>query len=254
MADNRFDLTGKVALVTGASRGIGRAIAVGLAAAGADIVLASRKADALATVAEEVKATGREALVVPTHMGKIEQVQALVDQAVTKFGKVDILVNNAATNPVFGPTMFVGEDAFDKIFAVNLKGPFFLTQAITAKMKETGGGKVVFISSTGGIRNAPGLGVYNMSKAAVIMMTKVLAFELGGDSINVNCVAPGLVKTKFSQALWSTDEILDKVLEMQPIKRIGDPEDIVGAVLYLASSASDFMTGETIVVDGGGLA
>ena len=254
MSDNRFDLSGKVALVTGASRGIGKAIAVGLAKQGADVVLASRKADALEAVAEEVRATGRKALVVPTHMGKVEAVQALADAAVAEFGKVDILVNNAATNPVFGPTMFVGEDAFDKIVGVNLKGPFFLTQAIAAKMKETGGGKIVFISSTGGIRNAPGLGVYNMSKAAVIMMTKVLAFELGGEKINVNCIAPGLVKTKFSQALWSTEEILDKVLEMQPIKRIGDPEDIVGAVIFLASSASDFMTGETIVVDGGGLA
>lgn len=254
MANDKFDLTGKTALVTGASRGIGKAIALGLAQCGVDIVLASRKADALNSVKEEIEKLGRKALVVPTHMGKIEEVQALVDTAFEQMGRIDILVNNAATNPVFGPTMFVDEMAWDKIMSVNLKGPFFLTKAVTDKMKTSGGGKVIFISSTGGIKNAPGLGVYNVSKAGLIMLTKVLAFELGGDNINVNCIAPGLIKTKFSQALWATEEILDEVLKLQPIKRIGQSDDIVGAVLYLASSASDFMTGHTLVVDGGGLA
>ena len=253
MAENLFDLSGKVALVTGASRGIGKAIVLGLAGQGADVVLASRKADALEAVKTEVEALGRKALVVPTHVGNVAEVNRLAEAAASWQGHVDILVNNAGTNPVFGPSMFVDESAWDKIMAVNLKGPFFLTRAVAETMKAAGGGTVIFLSSTGGIRNAPGLGVYNVSKAGVIMATKVLAFELGGDNIRVNCSAPGLIKTKFSQALWSTEEIVAELVRLRPIKRMGLPEDLVGAVLFLASKASDFVTGETIVVDGGQL-
>jgi NAD(P)-dependent dehydrogenase (short-subunit alcohol dehydrogenase family) len=253
MPENLFDLTGKVALVTGASRGIGKAIALGLAAQGADVVLASRKADALEAVKAEIEALGKKALVVPTQMGNVDEAKRLAEAAIGWQGRVDVLINNAGTNPVFGPSMFVDESAWDKIMGVNLKGPFFLSHAIATKMRETGGGKIVFIASTGGIRNAPGLGVYNMSKAAMIMMTKVLSFELGGDGIFVNCIAPGLIKTKFSQALWSTEEIVGEVLKLRPIKRMGLPEDLVGAALFLSTKASDFVTGETLVVDGGQL-
>jgi len=254
MQQDPFDLKDKVALVTGASRGIGRQIALGLAGRGADLVLAGRKIDPLKEVAAEIESLGRQALPVSCHMGKTQDIAALVDAAKDKFGRVDILVNNAATNPVFGPSLLADEAVWDKIMAVNLKGPFFLCKAIAEDMKTRQGGKIINLSSVAGMQQAPGLGLYGISKAGVLMMTRVLAFELGTYGINVNCVAPGLVRTKFSQALWATEEILEEVLKTQPIKRIGEPEDIVGAVIYLASGASDFVTGTTIIVDGGSYA
>jgi NAD(P)-dependent dehydrogenase (short-subunit alcohol dehydrogenase family) len=184
-------------------------------------------------------------------VGRIDEAAALPGKVKERFGRLDILINNAATNPVFGPVMHADPAAWDKIMDVNLKGPFFLAKAAMEIMREQGGGKIVNVASVGGIKSMPGLGVYCISKAGVIMMTKVCAAEWGAFGINVNAVAPTVFKTKLSQALWSSEEILGKVLDTQPIRRLAESRDIVGAILFLASDASSFITGQTIVLDGG---
>lgn len=244
-------LAEKTAIVTGASRGIGEAIALRLAADGAKVVLASRKAEPLQAVADKIKAAGGEALVVATHMGKPDQIPQLVEKTLAAFGKIDILVNNAATNPVFGPVMFVEQPALQKIFEVNLIGPFLLAKACLEPMKEAGYGKIVNVGSAAGFKVTPGMGAYCMSKAALLMMTKVLAAEWGTFGVRVNAVAPSLVKTKFSSVLWGTDDILEKAIEGQALNKLAEPADVVGAVTWLAGAESDFVTGHTLVVDGG---
>jgi dehydrogenase/reductase SDR family member 4 len=245
-------LTNRVAIVTGASRGIGAAIALRLAADGAKVVLASRKAEPLQEVADQIVAAGGEAKVIATHMGKADQLKPLVDQTLEAYGKIDILVNNAATNPVFGPVMYCEEPALRKIFEVNMFGPFLLAKACLAPMQDAGYGKIINLTSTAAFRYAPMLGVYGMSKAALQMMTQTLAAEWGHFGIRVNAVAPGLVKTDFSAALWSSKDILDGALERQAIKSLAEPTDIVGAVSFLAGPDSDMITGQTLVVDAGG--
>ncbi|MDP8224254.1 MAG: SDR family oxidoreductase [Candidatus Lernaella stagnicola] len=245
-------LADRVAIVTGASRGIGAHIATRLAAEGAKVVLASRKAEALETVAATIKEAGGEALSVATHIGKVEQIQALVDATLSAYGRVDILVNNAATNPVFGPVMFCEEPALMKVFQVNVFGPFLLAKACLEPMQKAGYGKIVNLTSTAAFQYAPMLGVYGMSKAALQMMTQTLAAEWGHFGIRVNGVAPGLVKTDFSAALWNSEEILKGALERQAIKELMEPKDVVGAVAFLAGPESDFVTGHTMVVDAGG--
>lgn len=247
-------LDGRIAIVTGASRGIGATIAKSLAAEGAKIVLASRKQAGLDAVAAEIAAAGGEALAVATHMGKEEDVANLVAKALEAFGKIDVLVNNAATNPVFGPVMFCDQGALRKVFEVNMFGPFLLAKACLEPMQKAGYGKIVNITSTAAFQYAPMLGVYGMSKAALQMMTQTLAAEWGHFGIRVNGVAPGLVKTDFSAALWSSDEILKGALDRQAIKELAQPEDIAGAVVFLAGPDSDFVTGHTIVVDAGATA
>ncbi len=249
-----FDLSGKVALITGASRGIGQAIAKCYAAAGAKVVLSSRKQPALDTVAESIKVVGGEALAIAAHTGDTEAVQALVDQAVEAYGGVDILVNNAGTNPHFGPVMSAEDSHWDKILDVNLKGYFRAAKACFKSMKERGGGKIINMASVAGRAPQPGMGVYCVSKAGVLMLTEVLAVELAQFDIQVNAIAPGFIKTRFSQAIWGTPAIYEKVISQIPQKRIGRPEELVGIALYLASPASSFTTGETFVVDGGQLA
>jgi len=244
-------LSDRVAIVTGASRGIGEEIALRLAAAGAKVVLASRKAPALQKVAEKIIGAGGEAMVVPTHMGKEEEIQPLVDTTLKAFGKIDILINNAATNPVFGPVMFCEMPAARKIFDINFFGPFMLAKACLEPMKKTGYGKIVNVGSVAGFKFSPMLGMYSMSKAALLMMTKVMAAEWGVFGIRVNALAPGLVKTDFSQALWGTEEILKQALDAQAFHQLAQPQDIAGAVLWLAGPDSDFITGQTIVIDGG---
>src|SRR5512139_1500956 len=201
-----FSLKNKVALVTGASRGIGEAIAVGLAQAGADLAIASRKLPDLERVGEEIKKLGRKCLPVQAHLGKVEEINLLVKRALEEFGKIDILVNNAATNPTMAQAIDVDERAWDSIMNLNLKGLFFLSQAVARVMKEKGGGKIINVSSIAGL-SPDLLPIYSISKAAVIMATKVMAMQWAQYKIRANCVAPGLTKTKFSEALWNNPEI-----------------------------------------------
>ena len=251
-AGSLFDLSGRVALVTGASRGIGSAIAEILAEHGAQVVLSSRKQADLDAEAERINALYPEkAVAIAAHAGKPDDLERLVQQVMERFSRIDILINNAATNPYFGPVLGAELSAWDKTFEVNLRGIFVLTQQVYRASMEAHGGAIVNIASIGGIRPGLGLGVYNVSKAAVIMLTRQLARELGGQ-VRVNAVAPGLVKTRFAEALWGNQEILDRVLAQNPMGRIGVPSEIAAAVLFLASDAASYVNGEVLVVDGGG--
>jgi NAD(P)-dependent dehydrogenase (short-subunit alcohol dehydrogenase family) len=245
-----FSLEGRVALVTGGSRGIGRAFALGLAQAGADVVVASRKLPDLEKVSEEIRGLGRKSLAVAAHVAKMDQIKDLVGKVKDEFGKIDILVNNAATNPVMDHALDVEERAWDTIMNLNLKGLFFLSQAVARVMKEKGGGKIINVTSIEGI--TPGiLPVYSISKAGVIMATKVMAREWSKYNIRVNAIAPGLTKTSFSEALWNNPEILKDAMSITPMGRIAEPEEMVGAVIYLASDTSSYTTGQIIAIDGG---
>ncbi len=251
---NQFRLDNRVAVVTGASRGIGRSIALGLAGAGADVVVASRKIQDLEPVAEEVRRLGRRALAVPTHTGRREDTERLIATTTRELGRVDVLVNNAATNPAFGPLIDITPEAWDKIMEVNVKGCLLLSQHAARVMMAQKSGSIINVSSTGGLRVPTMIGAYGVSKAAIIMLTKVLARELGPFGIRVNAIAPGLIETRFSEALWANEKILGPYLESTPLGRTGKPDEMVGAVLYLASDASAYVTGHTIVLDGGTLA
>ncbi len=245
-----FSLQGKVAVVTGGSRGIGQAIALGIARAGADVVVASRKLPDLEKVAEEIKGLGRKSLAVAAHVGRVEEIDNLVSKVKEEFGRIDILVNNAATNPAMDSALDVSERAWDSIMNLNLKGLFFLSQAVARVMKEQGGGRIVNIASVAGI-TPDILPVYSISKAGVIMATKVMASEWAKYNIRVNTVAPGMTRTRFSEALWSNPDILQGAMFRTPMGRIAEPEEMVGAVIYLASDASSYVTGQVIAVDGG---
>ena len=249
---SRFDLSGRVALVTGASRGIGSAIAETLAEHGAQVVLSSRKQADLDSEADRINALYAErATPIAAHAGRPEELERLVKDVMERFSRIDILVNNAGTNPYFGPLIGAELSAWDKTFEVNLRGVFVLTKLVYEASMEARGGSVVNISSIGGLRPGLGLGVYNVTKAGVIMLTRQLARELGG-KVRVNAVAPGLVKTRFAEALWGNQEILDRVLAQNPMGRIGVPDEIAAAVLFLASDAASYVNGEVLVVDGGG--
>ncbi len=248
---DRFYLSGKVALVTGGSRGIGRAISLALAEAGADIILASRKIADLEVVAGEITQLGRRALPVAANVRHLPEIEGLVEQAAGKFGRIDILVNNAGTNPVFGSVLNIDEKVWDVILGLNLKGYFFLSQKVAGLMRQQGGGVIINVSSDAGVEPAVGLGVYSISKAGVIMLTRVLAQELGQYDIRVNAIAPGIVRTKFSEALWANPLISAEAADNTALKHIAEPEEIATAALYLASEASSHMTGETLVLDGG---
>jgi dehydrogenase/reductase SDR family protein 4 len=248
---DRFRLDGRRALVTGASRGIGRAVALGLAEAGADVVLVSRKEADLRAVAPEIERTGRRSMVVPAHVGKASDIQSLVNRVNTTWGGIDILVNNAGTNPAMGPLTTLEEPAWDKTFEVNLKGPYLLAKAVAPGMTQRGWGRIINMSSVGGINPSPVLSVYGITKAGLNAMTKVLAAELGRSGVTVNAIAPGLIDTRFSAALTGDTAILSHTLENTALGRIGQPEDIVGMAVYLASDAAAFVTGQILVIDGG---
>jgi len=252
IAGSRFDLTGKIALVTGASRGIGSAIANALAEHGAEVVLSSRKQADLDAEAERINARfPGKATAVAAHAGKPEDLERLVKTVMYRSGRIDILVNNAGTNPDMGPLMDAELGAWDKTFEVNVRGYFILTQLVYRAWMREHGGSIVNIASTGGLRPGLGLGVYRISKAAVVFMTRQLAREIGGN-VRVNAVAPGLIKTRFAEALWANEEILQRILEPNPMRRIGTVEEVANAVLFLASDAASYVNGEVMVVDGGG--
>ena len=248
---SEFSLEGKVAVITGSSRGIGRAIALRLAQAGAKVVVSSRKLQNAQEVADEIAAAGGEALAFQAHVGRPTDVTALVQQTVETFGRVDVAINNAATNPHFGPMLTADEGQWDKILDTNAKGVFRVCKAVAPHMEAQGGGKIINIASVAGLRPAAGMGVYGVSKAAVIMLTQVLAMELGHANIQVNSIVPGLIKTRFSQMLWQTSHIAQPILGRLPLGRFGEPEDVAGLALYLASPASDYVTGALFLVDGG---
>jgi NAD(P)-dependent dehydrogenase (short-subunit alcohol dehydrogenase family) len=245
-----FSLKNKVVLITGASRGIGEAVAMGLAQAGADLAIASRKLPDLERVAAGITKAGRKCLPVATHVGRLEEINNLVKKVVGEFGKIDVLVNNAATNPTMAQALDVDERAWDSIMNLNLKGLFFLSQAVARVMKEKGGGKIINVSSIAGI-SPDLLPVYSISKAAVIMATKVMAMQWAQYNIRANCIAPGLTKTRFSEALWNNPDILKHAMALTPMGRVGEPEEMAGAILYLASDASSYVTGQVIAIDGG---
>lgn len=249
--NNLFDLTGKVALITGASRGIGEAIAHAYAEAGAKVVLASRKQEALDEVAAEVKAAGGEALAIAAHTGREEAVNELVAKVTEAYGGIDIVVNNAATNPHFGPLMTAEESHWEKILDVNVQGYFRVIKACVPSMKARGGGKVINMASIAGLEPQPGMGIYCVSKAAVIMLTQVLAAELAADNIQVNAIAPGFIKTKFSEAIWGNEQVYKAVTRSIAQKRIAEPRELTGMALYLAAEASSFTTGAIMLIDGG---
>ncbi len=249
-----FDLSGKVALITGASRGIGEAIAVAYAEAGAKVVLVSRKQADLENVAQRIRETGGEALPMAAHTRNMAAITAVVEKAIVTYGDIDIVVNNAATNPHFGPILTAEESQWDKILDVNVKGYFRVVKTCVESMKRRGGGKIINMASVAGLEAQPMLGVYSVSKAAVLMLTKVLAAELAPFNIQVNAIAPGFVKTKFSSVLWQTPQINDAILKIIPQKRMAEPNEIAGLAVYLASPASSFVTGSTFGIDGGQLA
>jgi NAD(P)-dependent dehydrogenase (short-subunit alcohol dehydrogenase family) len=251
MYAEKFRLDGKVAIVAGGSRGIGKAIALGFAEQGARLALASRKQEALDKVAEEIRRKGTECLAVACHMGKPDQIRSFFDKVMKTYGTVDILVNNAATNPYFGTFLDAPEEAWDKTLDVNLKGPFLMTQAAARIMMQKGGGSIINISSVGAFRANPMQGIYGVTKAGMVNMTKTFAQELAPVKVRVNAICPGLTETKFSEVLIQTREIYDLALQKIPMKRHAQPEEIVGAALYLASDASSYVTGSCITVDGG---
>lgn len=250
-----FDLTGKVALITGSSKGIGRAIAEEMARAGAQVVISSRKADVCQQVADSINAELADqaggAIVIAAHVGHKEALQNLVDETVTQLGKIDILVCNAAVNPFYGSMADLPDDAFDKILGVNIKSNHWLAQMVLPEMVERQGGSIIIVSSVGGLRGSDTLGAYCISKAADVQLVRNLAVEYGPHKITVNAISPGLVRTDFARALWENPEILRQRTAGDPLRRIGEPQEIAGAAIYLASQAGTFTTGQNIVVDGG---
>lgn len=246
-------LDGTVAVVTGASRGIGRAIAEAYAAAGAKVALASRTQEALDEVADAIRQAGGEALPIATHTGDDEAVDALVQRVTDDWGGVDVLVNNAATNPHFGPVLTSEASQWDKTYDVNVKGYFRTIQACVPSMVERGGGSVINVASVAGERPLPGMGVYCVSKAAVLMLTEVLAAELAGQGVRVNAIVPGFVKTQFSSVLWEDERNAAQLKQLIPQRRIADPEELAPLALYLAGDASSFVTGGRFRIDGGQL-
>ncbi|MGQ0590940.1 MAG: SDR family NAD(P)-dependent oxidoreductase [Sphingosinicella sp.] len=250
---NLFDLTDKVAVITGSSRGIGRAIAEALADHGAKVVISSRKAEACQEVADAINAKHGEgrAIVVPASISSKEELQRLVDETLALWGRIDILVCNAASNPYYGPMAGISDDQFRKILDNNVVANHWLIAMVAPGMIERREGSIVIVSSIGGLKASTVIGAYNISKAADFQLARNLAAEFGPHQVRVNCIAPGLIKTDFARALWENPDTLKLVTAHTPLQRIGEPHEIAGAAVFLASPASTFMTGQAIVVDGG---
>lgn len=246
-----FDLVGKVAIVTGSSRGIGRSIAETMARLGAKVVVSSRTAAACEPVVEHIRADGGEATTIPCNISRKAEVETLVAGTLERFGRIDILVCNAAVNPVYGPLSGLTDEAFDKIMGSNVKSNLWLCNLVIPGMAEHGGGAIVIISSIAGLRGTGMIGGYGISKAADFALARNLAVEWGPKNVRINCIAPGLVKTDFARALWEDEKVLAMRNAQTPLRRIGSPDEIGPVAAFLASSAASFMTGQTIVVDGG---
>ena len=250
-AKNPFDLSGQVAVITGSSRGIGRAAAEVMASLGAKVVVSSRKAEACKAVVAAISDAGGEAMAIPCNISRKEEVAALIEGTMRQWGRIDALVCNAAVNPYFGPLAKIPDEAFEKIMNSNVKSNLWLCNLALPLMAERGGGNVIIVASIGGLRGSTMLGAYGISKAADFQLARSLALEWGPSNIRVNCIAPGLVKTDFARALWEDEARLKPRLETTPLRRIGEPDDIGGIVAFLASRAAAFITGTIIVADGG---
>jgi NAD(P)-dependent dehydrogenase (short-subunit alcohol dehydrogenase family) len=248
-----FDLQGKVAVITGSSRGIGRAIAERMAEHGAKVVVTSRKLDACEEVVAAIKAQGGEAFAHACNISRKEELQGLVDTATQRWGGIDVLVCNAAVNPYFGPSINMPDDAYDKVMNSNVRSNFWLCNMVLPQMAQRGGGSVIIVSSIAGLLGSPTLGVYGLSKAADMALARNLCVEWGSKNIRANCIAPGLVRTDFAKALWENKETYAKTVSVYPLRRIGEPDEIAGAAVFLAGPSGSFMTGQTIVIDGGGV-
>jgi NAD(P)-dependent dehydrogenase (short-subunit alcohol dehydrogenase family) len=246
-----FNLRDKVFLITGSSRGIGRAIAERAAEAGARVVISSRKQDACDTVAQDIRAKGGQAIAQAANVGRKEDLQALVDRTMQEWGGIDALVCNAAVNPHFGPLSTIEDGAWDKIMNANVRANLWLANMVLPGMAERGGGSVILLSSVAGLRGCEDIGAYGISKAADIGLTKTLAVQWGPQNIRVNAICPGVIKTDFAQALWDNPEIAEPTLRATALKRLGEPDDIAGVALFLASPAARYVTGASIVADGG---
>jgi NAD(P)-dependent dehydrogenase (short-subunit alcohol dehydrogenase family) len=251
-----FDLSGKNVLITGSSKGIGKAIAQQMALAGAKVTISSRKEDVCAEVAKEINDSLPEgstggAVVIPCNINSKESLQNLVDETHKQLGQIDVLVCNAALNPYFGPSAGIPDDAFDKIMSANIKSNHWLCNMVLPEMSERKDGAIVIVSSIGGLRGSKELGAYSISKAADMQLVRNLAVEYGPDNIRVNAIAPGLIKTDFARALWENPEILKRATSRSPLQRIGLPDEIAGAAIFMASKAGTFLTGQTITIDGG---
>ena len=247
----QFNLAGKVAIITGSSKGIGKAIAKGLAENAAQVVISSRSQEACDTVANELRAAGLKAIGIACHIGKAAQRENLVAQTMEAFGRIDILVNNAAINPVFGPIEEVDPAIFDKIMEVNVKAPWSLSNLVLPHLQAHENGSIINIASVEALTPGFGLGIYSTSKAAILMLSKNQAKEWGKHGVRVNAICPGLIKTKFSAALWQNEKILGKIQKTLPSQRMGMPEEMVGLACLLASDAGSYMTGGVYTADGG---
>jgi NAD(P)-dependent dehydrogenase (short-subunit alcohol dehydrogenase family) len=247
-----FDLTGKVVLVTGSSKGIGKAIALRMAEHGAKVVVSSRKLEACEAVVNEIRAQGGEAFAQACNIGRKEELQGLVDATVAKWGGIDVLVCNAAVNPYYGPLAKISDEAFGKVMASNVHSNLWLCNMVLPQMAERGGGAVIIVSSIAGLTGSEVIGAYGISKAADMALARNLAVEWGPRNIRVNCLAPGLIRTDFSRALWENKTLYDTRVQQDPLRRIGVPDEVAGAAIFLAGPSGAFITGQSIVIDGGG--
>lgn len=246
-----FDLSNRVALITGSTRGIGKAIAAAFAQHGAKVVISSRTEAACVAVANEIESEGGQAIAVRCNISQEDDLRTLVDRTMTKWGQIDVLVCNAAVNPHFGPMQDVSSDAYEKIMTTNVKSVLWLANMVVPQMAARKDGSVVIVSSIGGLKGHDKLGIYALSKAAEMQLARNLAVEWGRSNVRVNCIAPGLIRTDFAKALWENPETLARAVESYPLGRIGEPHDIAGAAVFLASDAGRFATGQTFVIDGG---